>query len=297
VVTVSDPAHGLAMGVGVLAAAVIGLGPTRRARVRGLVIGLLAGVSIYLGAVLSAVPVLAVVALFALSVGSALLASRSPLGGLMLGLIVPLVAIGLSYSDLGKAAGIAALMATGSAYAFVVSLVWPRAEPDPVPVGAAPASVRAMLDYGARLGLALSVAAAVGFALDLEHVGWAAGAAALVMRPDARLLRSRGIDRVVSVATGALIACVLVLASPPDWLLAVVVLVDLTLLAATRRSRWYLAGGFNTLVVFLMLLVGSPDEASHRFWERVGETALGVALAFLFGVVVPAFESRRLANR
>ena len=40
-----------------------------------------------------------------------------------------------------------------------------------------------MLDYGVRLGLAGAVCAAIGFALDLEHVGWAVTAALIVMRP------------------------------------------------------------------------------------------------------------------
>jgi hypothetical protein len=41
------------------------------------------------------------------------------------------------------------------------------------------------------------------------------------------------------------------------------------------------------------LLVGSPQDTTGRFLERAGETLLGVALAMLFGLVVPALLSRR----
>ena len=40
--------------------------------------------------------------------------------------------------------------------------------------------------YGLCLGLAGATAAAIGFALDFDHVGWAATAAMLVMRPGSR---------------------------------------------------------------------------------------------------------------
>ncbi len=36
---------------------------------------------------------------------------------------------------------------------------------------------------------------------------------------------------------------------------------------------------FTTFLVFVMLLVDSPHDAQARFWERVLETAFGVAVA------------------
>ncbi|GAA4346227.1 FUSC family protein [Angustibacter luteus] len=297
VVCVGDPSKGAALAVGVLAAAVTGLADTRRARVRNLGLDLTVGVALFVGAVLAAFPVAAVVVLFAVAVGASLVVARSPAGNVLLGLVVPVLAIGLSYEDLGDAASFAVLIGVGSVYAFVISLLWPvPAAAGAAPVAPPPRPSRAMmLDYGVRLGLAVGIAATIGFALDLEHVGWAAGACALVMRPNPTMLRMRGVDRVVSVTLGAVVACFLVLAGAPGWVIGLVVLVDLAASAGTNGSRWYLAGGFNTLLVFLMLLVGDPQDASHRFWERVGETVLGVALAFVFGLLVPAARARRRA--
>ena len=113
-------------------------------------------------------------------------------------LSLPMVGVGLSYSDLGKAAALAGVMVVGSAFACLVSMSWPEH-------AAAPSSARVpkpTLEYGVRLGAAGATAAAVGFLLDLEHVGWACAAALLVMRPAAEMQRLRSVGRIVAVALG-----------------------------------------------------------------------------------------------
>jgi uncharacterized membrane protein YccC len=188
--------------------------------------------------------------------------------------------------------GIALLMAAGSAYACLVSLAWPAR---PAPEQRAPASVgpRAMLHYGVLLGLVGATAAAIGFLLHLDHVGWACGAALMVMRPDPGLLRLRGLDRVWSVLAGATLGGALVLAGPPNAVLAAAVVVALAALAATKGSHRYVTPMFTTFLVFLLLLADNPQETAGRFLERAGETLLGVALAVVFGLAVPALLARR----
>ena len=82
------------------------------------------------------------------------------------------------------------------------------------------------LDYGIRLGAAGATAAAIGFALDLEHVGWACAAALLVMRPAAEMQRLRSVGRIVAVACGALAGIALVRVSPPAAVYSVAVIRD-----------------------------------------------------------------------
>ena len=194
----SDVSHALGLALGVLPACLVGVAPTRRARARLVLVGVLAGIPILVGSILASEPVLAV-----LAIGAAYLASRAPVGALLLTISVPLVGVGLSYSDVGEGAAIAGLMMGGSIYAYLVSLLWPEG---PAPAGAAPAvaarptlPTRFMLWYGVRLGLAGGIAATIGFALDFDHVGWATAAAMLVMRPDPDLQRLRSVGRVVSV--------------------------------------------------------------------------------------------------
>ena len=147
--------------------------------------------------------------------------------------------------------------------------------------------------FGYLAGTAGAICAAVGFALELEHVGWATGAALLVMRPAARLQEGRSVARLVDVALGAAVAIVLVTAGAPAWAYSVAVVVAVVCVTATAGSRWYVMPAFTTFLVFVMLLADSPDDASSRFWERVLETAFGVAVAGVVGLLVPHLLDRR----
>jgi hypothetical protein len=289
VVVASDRQRGIALALGVLPAAIVGLPPTRRARLFIPVLGTAVGVPMLLGGVLANVPVLAVLALAAMGVGAALLAARSRLGQVAMTLSLPLAGIGLSYPDIGKAAGVAALMVAGSLFACAVAMLWPEREPAPRPPRP---PLGPTLDYGVRLGLAGATAAAIGFALDLEHVGWACGAALLVMRPAPEMQRLRSVGRLIAVVAGALVAILIVEADVPDAVWSLAVLAAVAGAAATHGSRWYVTPAFTTFLVFLLLLYSDPSTAQSRFNERLLETALGVGIAYFYGLVV----KQRLGN-
>lgn len=174
-------------------------------------------------------------------------------------LCLPMVGIGLSFDSVASGAALGALMVLGSVYVWLLSLAWPvRAAAgvmSPAPVDSA------SLDYGIRLGLAAGIATAIGFALDLDHVGWACATCLLVMRPVADMTHSRGRDRVLDIVVGSLAATAVVLYLPYPPVLAATVMVALTALAATRLSRLYVSPAFTTCIVFLLLLYGSPQDA------------------------------------
>ena len=289
-----DARRGIALAVGVLPAAIAGLPPRRRGRRLLVVLGVLTGVPMFVGGLLAGVPVVAVAAVFCLGVGAAWLAMRSRAGQIAMTLSLPMVGVGLSYSDASEAAALAGLMVAGSVYAYAVSLLWPE-RPPPVarPAGAGGG---ATLGYGVRLGAAGASAAAIGFLLDFEHVGWACAAALLVMRPAHEMQRLRSAGRLLAVAAGALVAIALLRAEPAAAWYAPIILGLIGGAAATRASRWYVTPAFTTFLVFLLLLFSDPGDASARFGERLGETALGVGLAYVFGLLLPA-ASRRLAAR
>jgi fusaric acid resistance family protein len=294
VVVLDNPSHGFALGVGVIPAAVAGIAPQRRGRLAIVVLGVLTGVPMFIGGLLHGVPVLAVAAIFGLGVGAALLAARSRLGMIAMTVSLPLVGIGLSYSDIGEAAALGALMIAGSIYACAICMLWPTRDAGPAQVPP-PAAGRPTLGYGVRLGAAGATAAAIGFASSLEHVGWACAAALLVMRPAADMQRLRSVGRLVSVAVGALAAVALVRSTPAAGWYAAAVVVVVAGAAATHRSRWYVTPAFTTFLVFLLLLYSAPQTAQSRFNERLVETALGVGLAYLFGLGIPALLERRRA--
>jgi hypothetical protein len=289
------PAHvrpGIALAVGVLPAAIAGLPGTRRARVSVLVLGAATGLSMFCGGVLASVPALAVVGIGVLGVVTAGLAARSRAGQIAMTLTLPLVGIGFSYSDVDVAAGAATLMVVGSLYAFSVLMIWPRTPP---PATAAPvaSAVAPTVGYGVRLGAAGATAAAVGFALDLEHVGWACAAALMVMRPAAEMQRLRSVGRIVSVSAGAIAAVAVVGLGPPAFVYGLAAIVAVSAAAATHASRWYVTPAFTTFLVFLLLLYADPATAGSRLTERIAETALGAAIAYFFGLAVPAAAAAR----
>jgi len=289
VVVLSDRQRGLALAVGVLPAAIMGLMPTRRGRLAIVILGASIGLPMFVGGLLAGVPVLAVIAIACLGVGSALLAARSRLGHVAMTLSLPMVGVGLSYSDLGKAAALAGLMVLGSVFAYLVSMLWPEHAAAP----RSPAGPKPTLAYGIRLGAAGAVAAAIGFLLDLEHVGWACATALLVMRPAAEMQRLRSVGRVIAVAIGALAAIGLIRLSPAAWAYSLVAIAAVAGAGATHRSRWYVTPAFTTFLVFLLLLYSRPQDATSRLDERVLETLLGVGVAYAFGLGLPALARRR----
>jgi hypothetical protein len=291
VVVFIDVRLGVALAVGVLPAAIAGLPPTRRARLAVLVLGVVTAISMLLGGALAGVPVLAVMVIALLAVATALLAARSRAGQIAMTLSLPLVGIGLSYTDLDVAAAAAGLIIAGSMYASLVLMLLPeRVHDSSSPAGRAPVSPT--LGYGLRLGAAGATAAAIGFWLELEHVGWACAAALMVMRPAPEMQRLRSVGRILAVAVGAVAAIAFVRLAPPAAAYSIAVVAAVTAAAATHASRWYVTAAFTTFLVFLLLLYADPDTAGSRFGERVGETLLGVGLAYAFGLALPTLIQR-----
>jgi uncharacterized membrane protein YccC len=296
VVALSDRQKGIALALGVLPGALAGLPPRRRGRVAIVVLGAAIAVPMFLGGLLAGVPVLAVAAIGALGVGAAALAARFRLGTIAMTLCLPMFGVGLSYPEIGKAAGAAALMLSGSVFACLVSMLWPE-RPPPTRPQAPPPSTKPTLAYGIRLGAAGATAAAIGFLLDLEHVGWACAAALLVMRPSADMQRLRSAGRILAVVAGALAGAALVRLHPPAAVYSVALIAVIAAAGATHRSRWYVTSAFTTFLVFLLLLYSDPHTAGKRFNERVVETLLGVGIAYFYGLALPALAERKRKRR
>ena len=140
-----DVLNGLALAFGVLPAAVVGLAPSRRQRIRVVLLGACMGVPIWFGSLLSGQPWLAVPAIWLLAIGAAVISTRSPIGPIVLNMSVAMVGIGLSL-DAQKGAALDGLIVAGSVFAWGVSLLWPERPPEPSPCS----TVGADLDAGLR---------------------------------------------------------------------------------------------------------------------------------------------------
>lgn len=83
---------------------------------------------------------------------------------------------------------------------------------------------------------------------------------------------------------------------PPEGVFALVAVAVLAAATATVGSRWYITSALTTLLVFLMLLNGHLAETTSKLNERVGETILGVAAAYLAVWLIPTFQARHTAG-
>lgn len=280
----------VALGIGVVPAAAFGLPPRRRGRAVIPIVGLLTAVGLLVGSLLSMSAVVAVVAMFGLSLLASLNATRGRLGQLILVLVLPMTGIGLSFTWSAVTFGFAVCIVAGSVYAWLVSLLWPERDEPPLPPSPVPRG-RAMLVYGVLLGIAAATAAALGFVLDLEHVGWATGAVLLVMRPVRGQLITRSIGRAISVLVGALAAAGLAVLAPGAVVVGIAIGIVIGATCASQGSRWYVAPGFTTFLALTLIMETSSESPAERFIERAVETLLGVGLALLFGAVVPTLLS------
>ena len=282
------PTVGIALAVGVLPAAAYGLPARRRNRALLPVVGALSALGFVLGSVLTQVPVVAVAAVLVLSFLTSLSTARWRVGRLLLALVLPMVGIGLSFPDTPTTLVLAGFVIVGSAYAWLVSLLWPE-RADPLP--AAPKTVRGsdLIGYGILLGLAGATAAAVGYAWDLPQVGWATGTVLFVMRPARDLVIRRSIGRAASVFVGAIAAIGFAAVDPGGILIGLLIAAAIGAMSAMQESRWYIAPAFTMFVVLTLILATSATTPLGRqFVAPAMETLIGVGLALLFGAAIPS---------
>ncbi|GAA5035008.1 FUSC family protein [Microbacterium fluvii] len=288
-----DPSLALPLAVGVLPAAALGLRSTRQERALVMVVGATAAISLFLGAAVSPWPVVAVVTVFVLCVFVATLAADPTrrLAPLVLTLGLPLYGAGLSEGSWAKGLAAAALLLAGTVYGWLVSLAWPEGAASARPSHAtAPRSF--LIVYGVQIGLAAAVGAALGYALGVDHPGWACAAALLVSRPDRAQLDARAWGRSMSVIAGALAAALIaVLALPPAGL-SVVLIALLGAAAGVSGSRSYIFPFFSTALVLALLIGDEPQTIGHWLVERVVLTIVGVLLALGAAWLVPAVARR-----
>ena len=277
---------GVELLVGTLAAALIGVQPSRARRKALLVVGLLFAVSISLGALLATEPWLAVPGIAVVALAAAHVAAEKPFGTVAINLCLPIMGIGFSY-DVAAAAGFGLLIVAGSIYGYLISLAFKEYPPPPGPERGLLTRDEAR-GYGVVLALTAFTSALAGFTLNVDHPGWVVGAALLVIRPSHELQRIRSIGRVVAVYVGALLAAPLVLLGAPLWVYVVAAPAALVGVAAMHTSRWYVNAGFTTFLVIILLTYGESGSTGHFVAERTAETLVGVGIAYFFGLAVPS---------
>lgn len=282
------PTVGIALAIGVLPAAAYGLPARRSKRALLPVVGALSAFGFLLGSLLTHIPVVAVAAMLILSLLTSLSTARWAIGRLLLALVLPMVGVGLSFSDTQTALVLSGFVVVGSAYAWIVSLLWPE-RADPLSVATKTVRGADLVGYGIMLGLASATAAAIGYVFDLPQVGWATATVLFVMRPARDMVIKRSIGRAVSVFIGAIAAIAFSAIEPGGVLIGLLIAAAIGAMSAMQESRWYIAPAFTMLVVMtLVLATWSPASVGRQFVAQSVETLIGVGLALTFGAAVPS---------
>jgi uncharacterized membrane protein YccC len=107
------------------------------------------------------------------------------------------------------------------------------------------------------------------------------------MRPEPGLLASRAVGRVVATFAGVIAAGLIIRRGPTELALAIILVAAISAMVAVRTSRWYVAPAGSALIVLLLSGTLSRNAFEVSFAERLVETAIGTALALLFGVAIP----------
>ncbi len=301
VIVAVNVSAGICMAMGTLLVAILGVPREQKARLRGLIVAGAFAVAYAAGCVLGEWPVVAVGALSALAYVSVLAASHRPAARLLVLLCVPGFAIGMN-EPAPDGFVIAAMFVAGGLWATFVAVMWHPVPPSAIAparfsaLGRMQAGERAIRVYAICFALALGIALALGFILDLQHVAWGAAAAAFIMRPDPGLLASRALGRILATFIGVCLAAVFFHQGLAEAALAAITVLTVSAMIATRTSAWYVMSAGSGLLVLLMSGISSTQQFELSFHDRLVETAIGAALAMLFGVITPRLLQGRGAR-
>ena len=278
--------------IGALPVALAGVPPVRRDRLRLLVVGVVFAVAYVAGSAVHSRAVPAVALATGFAAASVVVTARTPRLRGPVGIAVPAYVLGMNVSP-GAGLALGAVFFGATAWSVLVAWCWTvRTAPPPVVPPPAVTTTPVPL-YAALYAAAIAIGLVIGYGGGFDHVGWVAGAAALIMRPEPELSSRRAVGRALATYLGVTIAAVLSTRGLGDVAFAVVVVAAVAVAVGTRGSRWYVTPAFTGLVVLLLAGVSGTASFHVTFAERIVETTVGAALALLFGTLLPRSLARR----
>ncbi|WP_068298769.1 FUSC family protein [Pararhodobacter sp. CCB-MM2] len=202
------------------------------------------------------------------------------------------VTSGLEVLERGAATAAVALLAL----AVVLSTDWLRPAPAQ-PEAPMPLPARRMIALRVAVGTALAML--VSHAAGMDHPGWAAmGAQVVLQGTHLHLSLNRAMQRMVGTLFGAGVAWVC-LASDPGIVGVILLLVALQVATELVIGANYAFGQvLITPMALLMMALASPQaEAGALATERVLDTFLGVVIGMGVALVLSTIEDRRALAR
>lgn len=141
--------------------------------------------------------------------------------------------------------------------------------------------------HAARYGLAVALAGTIGLLLGVDHANWAmAAAAGPLAAADTRARVGRGLHRVIGTAIGLVVAAILLMPQPGEYVLAIAVMVLLFPTELFMSHNHAVALGFFTPLIMVMAALSVPTEPRDLLIARGIDTVIGVAAALAIVVLV-----------
>ncbi|MGV0771110.1 FUSC family protein [Mycobacterium syngnathidarum] len=155
----------------------------------------------------------------------------------------------------------------------------PPAVPNPTPE---------MLIHAARYAAAVTVAGTAGLLLGVDHANWAiAAAAGPLAAADTGGRVRRGVHRLTGTLFGLVVAALLLVPHPNEYVLAACVMALLFPTELFMAHHHAIALGFFTPLIMLMTDLAQPAEPLALLADRGIDTVIGVASAIGVAVLLP----------
>lgn len=281
---------GAAFAIGLLPTSLLGISPKRRTRIIYGIVGCLFGVGILVGSIIfNRNNVLETALLFIIiSYIASVVASKKPVGGLLLSILLPSLAVGTGY-EVPRAFALMLAFMAGSIWSSLVSLPWPEFTPDK--------NMRTKLlalqpnhprTYGLLLGATAASAILIGHLLDLPYPGWIATAAMLIMRPLQQMTGWRGVGRAISTIAGTLLVILTIQMGLGYFATAVLVAVIAIVTIGAKASLLYITPFGTAFLILTIELYGATDSLSIQNIGRyrIINNVLGALIAIVFGQII-----------
>ncbi len=151
--------------------------------------------------------------------------------------------------------------------------------------------------HAIRLAVMLGVATALSRLADLPHGYWVGLTVLVVLKPDFTATFSRGVARLAGTIVGAGLATLYVagLRPGPPQLIAGIVVVAFLAYTLLRVNYAVFAVCMTAVIAMLLAVVGLPELTAVR--DRIGDTAIGGALALVAYAAWPTWERTEVPQR
>ncbi|HEY0676961.1 MAG TPA: FUSC family membrane protein [Chitinophagaceae bacterium] len=149
--------------------------------------------------------------------------------------------------------------------------------------------------HAVRLTSALLSGYIVSLLFPLGHGYWILLTIAVIMKPAYSITRQRNVQRLIGTFAGAAIGFVILLATSNSTVVFIIMLCAMIISYSLLKLQYTVSTAALTVFILLMFYFLSPSDLNHVLVDRIIDTAVGSALAYIVSTfVLPAWEFEQI---